>query len=684
MLKRTAYCGSLTEADAGTEQTVCGWIASARDMGGVIFADVRDREGVLQLVFERGALPKREFSAAQALSDETVVAVSGLVRLRSADTVNEKLRTGRIELRAGRLEVLNECCALPFTPEQGQRVRDELRLRWRFVDLRGQKMQKNLRFRHAVARSVGDFLTRRGFVEVETPILTRSTPEGARDYLVPSRVHPGSFYALPQSPQIFKQLLMAGGVDRYYQIARCFRDEDLRADRQPEFTQVDMEMSFVSQEDVLAHLEELFSHVFSDCAGEALPRPFTRLTWQEAMDRYGTDKPDLRFDLPIADVTGWARGCGFSVFEKAAESGVVRALCVPQGGERLSRSDIDELTRRAQALGAQGMAWAAWRASGQVSTILTKYIGEEGLSELFSRTGAAPGDFVLLCADRPDVVCRVLGGLRLALADRLALRSKRHAMAFVTDFPMFEYSEQEKRYVAAHHPFTMPREQDLPLLCSQPERVLAQAYDAVLDGVELGSGSIRIHRSDIQRQVLEVLGFSPEQAEQRFGFMLRAFRSGTPPHGGFAFGLDRLVMLMLGEPSLREVIAFPKLRDGGCPLSGAPARVEAGQLLELGLCSPPETQRRAVQAAPLAQLCRLSTRDVQALGSGLEDMIRFASQLKDVRFAQAPRVSPPGRLREDRPGQGLSQQQVLSGAPQAQEGYFVLPGGVLGEEAMQG
>ena len=691
MLKRTAYCGALTEKDIGREVTACGWVSARRDMGGVIFVDLRDREGVLQAVFDQSALPEEDFHAAEELRDETVVAVSGVVRRRDPETVNEKIDTGYVELRAARLEVLSQSARLPFSPERSAEVRDELRLRYRFLDLRRAEMQKNLRLRHRVARVTADYLTENGFTEVETPILTKSTPEGARDYLVPSRVHPGEFYALPQSPQIFKQLLMAGGVDRYYQIARCFRDEDLRADRQPEFTQVDMELSFVEQEDVLQHLEGLFCHIFKQAAGIELPRPFRRITWREAMDRYGSDKPDLRFDLPIVDVTDWAHGCGFSVFEKAAQTGVVRAICVPGGGVSLTRSDIDELTDRAVSLGAKGMAWVALRGDGSLSTILTKFIGQGGMDALLERVHAGAGDFVLFCADAESTVRRVLGGLRLALADRLGLRRPEHSILFVTDFPMFEYSAEEGRYVAAHHPFTMPYEEDIPFLSSDPGRVRALAYDAVLDGVELGSGSIRIHRSDVQQAVFRALGFSPEEIDRRFGFMVDAFRYGTPPHGGFAFGLDRLVMLLCGAPSLREVIAFPKLRDASCPLCSAPTPVDEEQLRVLGLSGDGTVQHAAakptvrtpeVDADALARLARLRAGDAQGLGEGLQDMVRFASRLENMAAGDAPPARRPVNvLRQDEIRAGLTRGQVLAGAPQSGEGCFIVPQGALGEGA---
>ncbi len=681
MLKRTTYCGVLREGDVGREVTAAGWVQSRRDMGGVIFVDLRDREGILQAVFEQGCMTPQQFAWAEGLRDETVIAVRGVVRLRGEETVNDRLETGRVELCVGELEILSESARLPFPLDKGEGVREELRLHYRFLDLRRAQMQRNLRFRHKVAQVTAQYLTDAGFTEVETPILTKSTPEGARDYLVPSRTHPGEFYALPQSPQIFKQLLMAGGVDRYYQIARCFRDEDLRADRQPEFTQVDMEMSFVEQEDVLAHLEGLLCHIFREAAGVELPRPFPRLTWQEAMDTYGSDKPDLRFGLPIVELSGWARGCGFSVLERAD---VVRAICVP-GGADMSRGDIDALTADAVGLGAKGMAWVAIRPDGSLNTILTKYLSGEKLQELFARTGARAGDFILFCADTLDTVRRVLGGLRLRLADRLSLRRKEHALLFVTDFPMFEYSEEEGRYVAAHHPFTMPRPQDLEKLENDPGSALALAYDAVLNGVELGSGSIRIHRSDIQQRVFRALGFTDGEIARRFGFMVDAFRYGTPPHGGFAFGLDRLVMLLCGASSLREVIAFPKLRDASCPLSGAPSAVDAQQLRILGLdnVGAPDMEvgnMPQVESKALARLARLSPSAGQGLEEDLRSMVRFASRLRDD-IGAPPVQRPVNVLRSDEPADCLPRETLLSGAPDSREGCFWVPQGALGEDA---
>ena len=584
LMKRTDYCGVLCESDLGRTVTVAGWISAKRDMGGVIFLDLRDREGILQVVCDARNLTQTDFHTAEGLKNETVAIMSGMIRERDEETYNPKLATGTIELAADSLEVRSEAGTLPFQLDDSNNVREELRLRYRFLDLRRPEMLRNLRFRHRVARVVEDYLDREGFLSVETPMLTKSTPEGARDYLVPSRVHPGEFYALPQSPQIFKQLLMVGGIDKYYQFARCFRDEDLRADRQPEFTQVDMELSFVDQEDILLHLERLFKHIMKETMGLDFPAPFPRITWQEAMDRYGSDKPDLRFGLPIVDVSDIAAKCGFSVFSQAARSGgCVRALNV-KGKADFTRGEIEALTDKALGYGAKGMAWIAVRQDGELYSVLTKYFSKDDMDALLERVEAAPGDFILFCADGLPTVRRTLGGLRLDLAGMLSLRRKGDfCFLIVTDFPQFEYSEEEGRYVATHHTFTMPYPEDVQYLCSEPGRVRAQAYDVVLNGGELGSGSMRIHRPDIQEKMFEALGFSEAETKERFGFLVDAFRYGTPPHGGFAFGLDRLVMLLLGARSLREVVAFPKLGDASCPLTGAPGMVDPSQLEALGL-----------------------------------------------------------------------------------------------------
>ena len=583
-MKRTEYCGLLRPEHIGTQQICSGWVLTKRDMGGIIFIDLRDREGVLQVVVDEGKVSADEFSLIERLRLQSVVSIKGTVRERDEETINLKIATGTIELAADKIELISQADSLPYSIDDGSKVREELRLKYRFLDIRRPELYNNLKFRYKVQKAASDYLDNNGFLYVETPMLTKSTPEGARDYLVPSRVNQGTFYALPQSPQIFKQLLMVGGVDKYYQVARCFRDEDLRADRQPEFTQVDMEMSFVEQEDILNHLEKMFKYIYKETTGKEIHYDFPRLTWQEAMDVYGSDKPDIRFELPIVDVTDIAKKCSFSVFKKVAQSGgYVRAICVT-GQADFTRSTIENLTEKAMGYGAKGMAWIAYKQNGEIYSILTKYFTEDEMKELLDAVKAKPGDFILFCADKLDVVRRTLGGLRLDLGDMLGLRRKNdYKFLFVIDFPQFEYSEAENRYVATHHPFTMPYPEDLQYLTTAPGRVRAQAYDVVLNGIELGSGSIRIHDRRVQEKMFEALGFDKKTIDERFGFMVNAFRYGTPPHGGFAFGLDRFVMLMVGADSLRDIIAFPKIKDASCPLTGAPDFVDKAQLDVLGL-----------------------------------------------------------------------------------------------------
>ena len=583
-MKRTEYCGLLRPEHIGTQQICSGWVLTKRDMGGIIFIDLRDREGVLQVVVDEGKVSADEFSLIERLRLQSVVSIKGTVRERDEETINLKIATGTIELAADKIELISQADSLPYSIDDGSKVREELRLKYRFLDIRRPELYNNLKFRYKVQKAASDYLDNNGFLYVETPMLTKSTPEGARDYLVPSRVNPGTFYALPQSPQIFKQLLMVGGVDKYYQVARCFRDEDLRADRQPEFTQVDMEMSFVEQEDILNHLEKMFKYIYKETTGKEIHYDFPRLTWQEAMDVYGSDKPDIRFELPIVDVTDIAKKCSFSVFKKVAQSGgYVRAICVT-GQADFTRSTIENLTEKAMGYGAKGMAWIAYKQNGEIYSILTKYFTEDEMKELLDAAKAKPGDFILFCADKLDVVRRTLGGLRLDLGDMLGLRRKNdYKFLFVIDFPQFEYSEAENRYVATHHPFTMPYPEDVQYLTTDPGRVRAQAYDVVLNGIELGSGSIRIHDRRVQEKMFEALGFDKKTIDERFGFMVNAFRYGTPPHGGFAFGLDRFVMLMVGADSLRDIIAFPKIKDASCPLTGAPDFVDKAQLDVLGL-----------------------------------------------------------------------------------------------------
>ena len=699
-MKRDGYCGQFREEDVGKRISAAGWVQSKRDMGGVIFIDLRDREGTLQVVFNRVNLSEAAFHAAETLKNESVIAAGGLLAVRDEETYNPRLQTGTIELRADTLEVLSEAASLPFPVDDFSAVREELRLKYRYLDLRRPSMLRSLRFHHQVAAAARRYLDADGFIEVETPMLTKSTPEGARDYLVPSRVHPGSFYALPQSPQIFKQLLMVGGVDKYYQVARCFRDEDLRADRQPEFTQVDMELSFVEQEDILRHLEKLFKTIFRETMGSELSKPFPRLTWKEAMDVYGSDKPDLRFGLPIVDVTDIAAKCRFSVFRSAADrGGVVRAVNV-KGKADFTRTEIEDLTDRAMGYGAKGMAWIAVRPDGELYSILTKYFEKDEMDALLRRVNAEPGDFILFSADTLSTVRRVLGGLRLDLGDRLGLRRKNDfRFLIVTDFPQFEYSEEEGRYLAMHHPFTMPYEEDIPYLLTDPERVRAQAYDVVLNGVELGSGSIRIHRPDVQQKMFEALGFTDRQIEERFGFMVNAFRYGTPPHGGFAFGLDRLVMLLLGADSLRDVIAFPKVKDASCLMTEAPSPVDEEQLQVLGITADgaesgsghaagrrAEGRRKAVDidVDKVAVLSRLTIppEEKDAMKRELSAIVAFADQLQAI---DTEGIEPTAHVlplrnvfREDEVRESTGRDVLLANAPSRADGFVTVPR-VIGE-----
>ena len=689
-MKRTSYCGALREPNVNQIHTVMGWVQNKRDMGGVIFIDLRDREGILQVVFDGRNLTTEAFAAAEALKLESVIAVEGPLRIRGEETYNPKLVTGTIELAAKKLEVLSEAAALPFSMSEAGNVREELRLQYRFLDLRRPKLLNNLKFRHRLTKLIHDYLDGQGFLQVETPMLTKSTPEGARDYLVPSRVHQGMFYALPQSPQIFKQLLMVGGVDKYYQIARCFRDEDLRADRQPEFTQVDMELSFVDQEDILEHLEKMFKHLFREALGVEFQEPFPRLTWQQAMDRYGSDKPDLRFGLPIVDLTQQLKGCGFSVFRKAIdEGGMVRAVNV-KGHGNFTRSAIEELTEKALKLGAKGMAWIALKDDGEPYSILTKYFSQEEFQSLLDAVDGKPGDFILFCADQFSTVCRTLGGLRLELADMLGLRKPGdYRFLIVTDFPEFEYSQEEGRYLATHHPFTMPYPEDIPYLISDPARVRAQAYDVVLNGVELGSGSMRIHQKDVQRKMFEALGFSEEQIQERFGFMVNAFQYGTPPHGGFAFGLDRLAMQMLEAESLRDVIAFPKNKDAVCPMTQAPNVVDPHQLEVLGLAAllskegtgkaVQKRQRPKIDVENVANLSKLllSPEEKEAAAKDMEEIVEFANQLQAIDTENIPAAAHTAKLtnvfREDIPQTSCPRELLLENAPEQHDGCVFVP-----------
>ena len=579
--KRTCRCAELSTGNVGEEVTVMGWVQKQRNKGGIIFVDLRDRSGILQIIFEEADCGAEAFAKAERMRSEFVIAVVGRVEKRSG-AVNENLKTGEIEVRAAQVRILSEAETPPFPVENDSKTKEEIRLKYRYLDLRRPDLQEKLMLRSRIAAEMRSFMEKEGFLEIETPILCKSTPEGARDYLVPSRVHPGSFYALPQSPQLYKQLLMCSGYDRYFQIARCFRDEDLRADRQPEFTQADMELSFVDVDDVIDVNERLIQHICREAVGLDIQLPLPRLKWQEAMDRYGSDKPDTRFGMELTDVSDVVAGCGFGVFTSALESGgSVRGLNV-KGQAAMPRKKIDALVEFAKGYGAKGLAYLSVQEDGSYKSSFAKFMTQEELDRLVEAMQGERGDLLLFAADKKNIVYSVLGALRVELGKQLHLIDEsKFNFLWVVEFPLLEWSDEENRYMAMHHPFTMPMEEDWQYIDSDPGRVRAKAYDIVLNGVELGGGSVRIHQNDIQEKMFEVLGFTKEQAWERFGFLLNAFRYGVPPHAGLAYGLDRFVMLLVGAENIREVIAFPKVKDASCLMTEAPGTVDKEQLDEL-------------------------------------------------------------------------------------------------------
>ena len=582
-MKRSHRCAEVTKAEIGQKVTLMGWVQKNRNKGGIIFVDLRDRTGIMQLIFENGSIDEEGFEKAAKLRSEFVIAVTGTVEARSG-AVNHNLKTGEIEVRVDYLRILSESDTPPFPIEENSKTKDEIRLKYRYLDLRRPDIQKNLMMRSQVAMLTRQFMAKEGFLEIETPMLTKSTPEGARDYLVPSRVHPGKFYALPQSPQLFKQLLMCSGYDRYIQIARCFRDEDLRADRQPEFTQIDMELAFVDVDDVIDVNERLLAYLFKEVLDVEVQLPIQRMSWQEAMDRFGSDKPDLRFGMELQNVSDVVKDCEFVVFKNALENGgSVRGINA-KGQGTMPRKKIDKLVEFVKGYGAKGLAYVAIQEDGSRKSSFAKFMTDEQMDALVQAMDGQPGDLLLFAADRNKIVWNVLGALRLELAEQMGLLDKNeYRFVWITEFPLLEWSDEENRFMAMHHPFTMPMEEDWDKIDTDPGAVRAKAYDIVLNGTELGGGSVRIHQDDIQEKMFEVLGFTKEQAWEQFGFLLSAFQYGVPPHAGLAYGLDRLIMLMAKVDSIRDVIAFPKVKDASCLMSEAPNVVSEKQLEELGI-----------------------------------------------------------------------------------------------------
>ena len=687
---RSHRCAEVVNAQLGESVTLMGWVNKRRNLGSLIFVDLRDRSGLVQLLFDEDNIGKEGFEKAGTLRNEFVIAVRGTVEKRGG-AVNENLATGEIEIKVLELRILSESLTPPFPIEDGIQTKDELRLKYRYLDLRRPELQKKIMLRSKVAQSVRTFMTNEGFLEIETPMLCKSTPEGARDYLVPSRVHPGHFYALPQSPQLYKQLLMCSGYDRYFQIARCFRDEDLRADRQPEFTQIDMEFSFADQHTVMDTNERLIAHIFKEILDVDVKLPIQRMTWQEAMDRFGSDKPDTRFGMELKDITNTVKDCGFSVFANAVSGGGSVRGIVAQGMAEMPRKKIDALVDFAKGYGAKGLAYLGINPDGTYKSSFAKFLTEEEIKNIISEMGAEPGDMMFFAADKDKIVYAVLGALRLNLGEQMGLIDhNKFNFLWVTEFPLLEYSDEQDRWVAMHHPFTMPYEEDVQYLLTDPGRVRAQAYDVVLNGIELGSGSVRIHKPNVQTKMFEALGFTDEQIEDRFGFMVNAFKYGTPPHAGFAFGLDRFVMLMVGADSLRDVIAFPKTKDASCPLTGAPDYVDPAQLevLNLGMAfekhedgEKAEKKKKSVEidVEAVANLARLSLSESEkkSMKKELASIIDFADTLSELDTTgvgiTAHVVDMSNVFRPDEVTNKPDRDELLANAPAKEDGCVFVP-----------
>lgn len=685
--KRTHLCGEIRPMHVGQTAVIKGWVQRRRDLGGVIFIDLRDKSGICQVVFDAANMPSLDFMKAEKLRNEYVIEITGLIELRSAETLNPLIPTGEVDVRVSDWTLYSESKNPPFKIGESSVIKEELRLAYRYLDLRAPEMLANLKLRQKVTQTVRDYLIKEDCLEVETPILTKSTPEGARDFLVPSRLSKGSFYALPQSPQIYKQLLMVGGVDRYFQIAKCFRDEDLRADRQLEFTQVDMEFSFVDEEDVIEMLEGLFHQIMKSTVGYDIPIPMKRITYAQAMDQYGFDKPDLRFDLPMVDLTEVLMDTSFTVFKKVLDSGgSIKAINI-KSGAHFTRSQIEYLTQKAVEFGGSGMAWIVKDDAGEIQSILTKYFSKSLMDQVLEAMETKPGDMIVFCAENGQQVSQILGNLRLEIGELMGLRKKDdYAFVVVTDFPLFEYDEKSKRLVAMHHPFTSPKEEDLALFDTEPLKMRAKAYDIVLNGIELGSGSIRIHDSKLQSKMFETLGFSAEQIESRFGFMIRAFEYGVPPHGGFAFGLDRLVMMLVGAQSIREVIAFPKMRDGSCAMMNAPTPVDMEQLEELSIfldsAREMELAKKSVDVSLVdyvADLSKLELSDYEKVqyAQDLKSVIAFADQLGEIDVEGLMPLShvmeTVNVFRTDEEEASLTVENALKNAPDHMDTFFYVP-----------